>query len=193
MKYFISFLLFIFSVVSYAMFCPTNFESINIGDSIDKVKMICGQPNSEQNSQGQSSSEEWHYYVKSSAVSQATLPMIIVMQNNRVINITIDNLISNNGQVCQAFKTGGGDNKIVQTFCQNIDGPKSVANTQACGQIIQVGDSSRTIESACGKPVMIKSLSVPQSEAGITVLKYVGPPRTTLVFENNRLKMRSFS
>src|SRR3990167_7704466 len=36
-----------FTLSCWAMFCPTNFNIINSGDSLEKVKQLCGAPASE--------------------------------------------------------------------------------------------------------------------------------------------------
>jgi hypothetical protein len=66
-------------------------------------------------------------------------------------------------------------------------------NTSICGNNIQLGNTSETVQAACGKPSFINQGQPPQnapSSTEITEFTYNGSPTVTLTFENGVLKTR---
>lgn len=164
--YFLIFSLF-FSPAIFALFCPNNFNEINIGDSIEQVKQQCGSPTAEKSYKSDvNTPQQWTYYVGSAAGNynnqpqqqiQPTVKMTVSFDNNQVINITVNDM--------------------------------SLVSTGFCGTTIQVRDSQKAVESACGKPTLIQK-SEQGADIEITELSYTGMPGVTLVFEGGKLKER---
>src|SRR3990167_1385184 len=103
MKLSLAILLLFFSSHTYAMFCPNNFNQINIGDTIESVKQQCGKPNTEKKSteEDDSGPQEWNYYVTPSTPGytqpitggqSATVKMAIALNNNKIVNITVNGM-----------------------------------------------------------------------------------------------------
>lgn len=188
--------LFFISNNSFAIFCPSNFNIINDGDNIERVKALCGPPSSESNYEpSKPTAQEWTYYIQTNSMNAGTSKMSVVFKDDKVINITIDNNKNLRRETCQSTSQPGNNPQIMQSVCLNAEkeGPLSVASTSACGGIIRMNDTLETVQYACGKPAIINqfqstySLSSPPQ---VTELKYAGPPATTLVFENGQLKDR---
>ncbi|HLB58007.1 MAG TPA: DUF2845 domain-containing protein [Gammaproteobacteria bacterium] len=159
MKYFFIVIFALFSNQAYAMFCPTNFNTINIGDTIAAVEQQCGKPNSKKTHETKTGvAEEWNYYVQPDPTAPtSTLKMTIALLDNKIFNITV------NGT--------------------------SLVSTQICGPTINVGDSTPTLTSACGKPAFINGGQKQPSEktTEVTEFTYNGTPSVVLTFEDGKL------
>jgi len=167
MKYLAPSVLFFVSLNSFAMFCPNNFNQINLGDDIAKVKDLCGKPDNEKKYKTDSNvPQEWNYYVKMKPTDTGTIKMTIALTDDKVVNM-------------------------------NVNGVGLTA-TKICGNPIQIGNDSKTIIDACGKPVFITKANPdsPQASAASIPSKeiiedtYNTTPPSTLVFENGKLAQR---
>jgi len=172
--FYLIFLLGFISSASFAWMCPTTFNQISPGDTIDQVIRQCGEPTSKDTVEKfPSVPQKWEYYV---AVSQpyqatytpspssnspnfATIKMSVTFVNDKVINITVQD--------------------------------QSLANSTLCGLAINTGDSTKRVEQACGKPVFIQKQDNPNAKPNlITQFKYNAGAPNILIFENGRLKNR---
>ena len=171
---------FIFPISSYAFFCPTNFNQINVGDSIDQVTTQCGKPTTQETKeQAGEVAQEWSYYI-SQTVATATTDQA---QGTLKTQITFD-----------------ASGKAVNISVNGI----GVGSTTVCGQTtIQLGDTREAIKAACGDPVFIRkqdtttppsgpqqptnTLGQPQPSTKITTFTYSSNPPVTLTFENGKL------
>lgn len=163
-------LTFTLSSSAFAILCPSNFNEISVGDSLESVKTACGAPASEKTvDSAPNTPQEWNYYVAPSgsltqgvsASSQATLKTTVAFADGKVTNMSVNGV--------------------------------GVSNTAICGSPIQVGDTEDTVKAACGKPQFINRGT--GSQAGTadadakasktTELTYSsGGGTTTLVFVN---------
>jgi hypothetical protein len=162
---------------AYALMCPSNFNEISVGDSIESVKAQCGAPSGTKSFDSAADTpQEWNYYVNPTggvtagvtAASQATLKTTVAFANGKVTNMSVNGV--------------------------------GVTNTAICGGTIQVGDSEDTVKAACGKPQFINRGT--GSQAGTAGASADGPTKvteltypsgggmTTLVFENGIFKER---
>ncbi len=156
---------------AFALFCPNNFNQINIGDSIAQVEAQCGKPEGQKKTTEEPNvPQEWNYYVSPSmhgygapgmpGGQQASLKMSVAFMGGKVINITVNGM--------------------------------SLASTTICGGSLSTGDSMESAKKTCGDPVYINKTS----KAGdvkpveITTFKYNTSPAITLIFENGVLKER---
>lgn len=163
----------IFPSISVAFFCPTNFNQIDFGMTVDQVIQACGKPVDIKESVKQNDNvpQEWSYYIPqtvnmggSSQNAQGTLKTNVTFDSKgKAINISVNGI--------------------------------GVGATMICGQNIQLGDDKDRIKSVCGDPSFVnKSSPSPanpeaQQETKIVELIYSnGNPPTTLVFENGSLK-----
>jgi len=161
-KYFVIPLLLI-STQAFAWFCPNNFNLIQLGDSIDKIKTECGKPLAETSSkQDPKTPQEWRYYVAVNPPNPATVQMSVVFSASGVVNnITVNAM--------------------------------SLASTSLCGGTISVGNTMQAVKAACGTPPFInKGQAAQGNDKPIVVneLTYGGPPPNTLVFESGILTER---
>lgn len=147
------------------MFCPNNFNSVNVGDSLDAVITACGKPDSKTtNNKKAAQPQEWGYYIATDPNKPGTMKLTIAFDaTGNAINISVN---------------GSG---MPQT--------KLCANGQ-----IQLGDNQAAVEAACGKPTFVnqtleaQKAEVPETE--IVELTYSGTPSVTFVFENGKLMQR---
>jgi hypothetical protein len=165
-------LLFGTSSLSYAWVCPTNFNQIAAGDSIEQINVACGKPASEKKYQaGYRGPQQWQYFVTvnqplngsgAPAGATPTVQMSIAFVNQKAINITVQ--------------------------------AQSVASTSICGPTINVGDSDDSIKKNCGTPTFVQKQTAnngaSEKTIEITEYKYNTTPPNTLVFENGILKSR---
>src|SRR3990167_10586638 len=172
LKYIASFIFLAFSISAHAMFCPTNFNQITIGDTIEHVQQQCGKPDIEKKSTSEvdTGPQEWNYYVSPGFVGynpppvagqqQGSVQMTLALNNNKILNITVNGM--------------------------------SLASTTLCGNSVSVGDSAERVKSACGDPVFVnKSSNQPKGKPTTietTTLKNNSTPPVTLIFENDKLK-----
>jgi len=171
-KIFIATLSLCFTTSSFAMLCPSNFSTINVGDTLEQVKTACGDPTSETTKESlDDASQEWVYYftpdpsqsgIVPTQPQTATLRTTVALVNGKVVNI------STNGM------------GMTSTLC---------------GGQVQIGTPAAKVKSACGKPAMINTSDNGQKNGGgvkITELVYTTPANTTtLTFKNGVLLDRN--
>jgi hypothetical protein len=165
-KIFAFFITMFFSATSFAMFCPSGFNEMNIGDSIEQVVKSCGTPDNQKTTKtvpGQP--QEWNYYVKADPTQPGTFKMSIAFNSDqKVINISV------NGT--------------------------SVVTTPICGGAsVQYGSTTDEVKSACGKPAFVNESQQQTGPSAptpteMTELLYNTTPPVTLLFVNGKLKER---
>lgn len=171
----------ILATPSFAFFCPSNFNDINIGDPISKVIELCGQPDSKVVKDAPDKQpQEWSYYMANQpnqlqipTAAQGTLKTTIAFDaEGKVMNISVNNI--------------------------------GVATTNKCGTQVSLGDTREQVESACGKPTLISKQNqneppVPPPPAGVkpedlpnkqVEFTYNSTPAMTLIFIDGRLTER---
>lgn len=166
---------------SFAMFCPTNFNEINIGDDIAYVQKQCGKPTSEtQQIETSSPPQEWVYFIKQNPNTQMT---------NRLAGMNPTT------QMTTRLTIGFVKDKVVNLTVSGL----SVTTASYCaGGNVNVGDSMKSVQTVCGKPEFISKAEDQNGNSGanpatpkITVLTYTNAATTaTLRFENGRLKSK---
>lgn len=175
-------LLLIFSSPAFAMFCPDNFRSISLGDSLEFVLAECGNPTTQfRYERPVNSSQSWDYYLKTHPFSLANTKLQILFKDDKVINLQITESGSLGNDVCELTNPGN---------CQKTTNVRNVTTTLLCGAIISVGDTSQKIESACGKPAIVNQLQAASQQTPaqeLIALKYDGQNPATLIFENGGL------
>lgn len=162
----------IYSVNSFALFCPNNFNQINIGDTIAQVQAACGKPDTQKTYKSQGNvPQEWTYYVAipnayaQDVPTQGTMKVTFAFVNNQVVNMT------SNG-------VGVG----ATTVCNNTN--------------LQLGNSIEDVKAACGAPATIVNTNIANENAQGTPpvetseWTYTSAPGVTLIFENGKLKQR---
>lgn len=177
----------IFGSNAFAIFCPTNFSQISMGDPIQDVFQVCGKPDYQNNYvKSVYRSEELIYYVKTTPFSASTSKLSVVIDNDQVINITI----TENAKVCEQPLTGDMTSTAQNVVCQLTQKTNSVGSTNACGPIFSVGDSAQTVQAACGQPSFVNHGQKADSQNTFTEFRYNGPPSISLIFENGFLVER---
>jgi len=161
------------STSSFALFCPNNFNQINIGDTIQQVEQQCGKPDGIKKSQGSDNGpQEWNFYVQPSMNNYAAIrtkttqgssvKMAIALNGGKVVNIT-------------------------------VNGMSLTATTICSGHNITVGSTADSVKQACGDPAFVNKSSVNNGPkpSEIVTYKYNSTPPTTLTFENGALQQRN--
>jgi hypothetical protein len=158
--------LLVFSSAWADMFCPNNFNSVNLGDSPDAVLTACGKPDSKtSNNRKAAQPQEWGYYIATDPNKPGTMKLTIAFDaDGKAINISVN---------------GSG-----------------MPQTQLCanGQI-ELGDAQDAIQAACGKPTFVnqtleaQKAEVPETEIVEFTYSSSSPP-VTFVFENGKLTLR---
>ena len=157
------------SFPALAMFCPTNFNQIKVGETLEDVLNACGKPYHVHTTESDDNlPQAWSYFVSPANAGQtipnsgnASVKMDVTFANGRVVNITSNAM--------------------------------SLASTTICGAPISVGDTYESVKSACGKPPFInKGQPTPSTQPAIkiTELTYGTSPAVILVFENGKFKGR---
>jgi hypothetical protein len=145
---------------AFAWFCPNNFNLIQAGDSLDRIKQQCGKPLSEKSSKTDAKTpQEWGYYVPMAQAGSATMKMTLALnQSGIVTNISL--------------------------------GSVSLSSTSICGGTISVGSTMEEVKAACGPPPFINKGQGGDKPVTVNELIYGGPPPNMLVFENGILTER---
>lgn len=153
------------STQTFAMFCPKNFNQINIGDTLEKVTQTCGAADSTKTYKVEpGKAQEWKYFVKPDPKQPSSITMSVAFDaDKKVVNITV------NGT--------------------------TLMTTTICGSPISVGDSADSIKGACGSPAFTNQGNPPDNTPPPTTnenteLTYATSPPVVLVFENGILKER---
>lgn len=161
-------------VVSFAFFCPTNFNQIEMGMNIAQVTQICGKPAAQKESlkKNENIPQEWTYYV----------PQTVVMTNSQPANGTL--------KTTMAFDSSG---KAINISVNGV----GVGSTTICGNTISLGDSRDSIKASCGEPALNNKQDQGLDSAGsgppptkIVEFTYTSTPPAVLIFENGVLTDR---
>ncbi len=156
------------SLPSFAFFCPTNFNQIEMGMTLDQVSSTCGKPTSikEVTKENDNVPQEWVYFVPQSVgvsafqQTQGTLKTSIAFDaDGKAVNISVNGLGVGSSTICG-------------------------------GQQIQLGDTRDTIGKACGDPGFknkAENNNPPTKETHVT---YDTNPPMTLIFRNGLLMER---
>lgn len=175
-RHHLAFLLCLSPSLSFAFFCPTNFNQISVGNTMDTVIATCGKPDKQETKEVKvEPPQEWSYYTPQQ-------PQIIFGKPN-----------ASNVKTDITFNAAGN---AVNITVNNM----SAVSTTVCGRTINVGDSREMVESACGKPSFINkqdqeatpgqlsdALGRPVPPAIVTTFTYNSNPPVTLTFENGKL------
>jgi hypothetical protein len=169
-KLIITSLLIIIPSMSFAFFCPTNFNQIDFGMTMEQVTQSCGKPvdQTETIKENDNVPQEWNYYIAqtvsmggSTPNAQGTLKTSVVFDDKgKAINISVNGI-------------GLGQSTI-------------------CGSNIQLGDTKESIKSACGSPSFISKQPLDPATAPpptkIIQFNYTNvTPKVILIFENGKL------
>src|SRR3990167_1985706 len=80
----------LFSPNVFAMFCPSNLNVINLGDTIDQIIAQCGAPDTQRTYTATPNlPQEWSYYAKAKPTDQVNTKMTVLFKDNKILNISI--------------------------------------------------------------------------------------------------------
>lgn len=154
---------FIYSHCAFALFCPSNFNTIDLGYTIQQVKQQCGEPIKETaHKTTPIGPQQWDYYLQPKP-NYGTMRLSVVISDGQAINISVNGSVIAQTPICG------------QTIKQ---GDKLDAIKKACGTPSFVTDS------------VVDAKTSQAQEKNIVELQYNSTPKITLVFENGRLKER---
>lgn len=156
--------------LSYAFFCPNNFNQINFGDDIEMVRLKCGAPDKEEKKTEEPNvPQEWSYYI----------PQTVSMGGG-------------NQQESGTLKTSITFDKEGKALNISVNG-LGVGSSTICGSNIALGNTREEIKQACGAPAFV-NMQKSSSDAGIddqpkkvVIFTYLASQPTTLTFENGLL------
>lgn len=157
--------------LTYAFFCPNNFNQINFGFTTDQVIAQCGKPDKEETREvTPEGPQEWNYYLQ-----QTVATMGINQQKQGTLKTTIT--FDNEGRAINISVNGIG-----------------VGATAICGGTnLQLGATRDEVKRACGEPTLVNkqftSANAPESKK-ITIFTYNSTPPGVLTFENGLLTSR---
>lgn len=166
---YLSMLMLAYSATSFAMFCPTNLNLINLGDTSQQVEAQCGKPNSiKTHDQEPNVPQEWNYYLSVSPGNPGgTLKVTFSFANNKIINMSANGI-------------GVGATAI----CNGVN--------------LQLNSSTmQDVKSACGEPAFISQPNPalnknPAPKIKIEEWAYTATSTpATLVFTNGKLTGRN--
>lgn len=156
---------------SYAFFCPTNFNQIDYGMTMDQVSNTCGKPDLQESKDvAQEGPQEWSYFIPQTVSSTTLSPM----QGTLKTQITFD-----------------GSGSAINISVNGI----GVGSTTVCGSQISLGNSRDQIKAACGNPSFVNKQSPSDNLAmggtppgdKITTFLYKSNPPVKLIFKNGIL------
>ncbi len=170
------------STSASAMFCPKNFNQINMGDTIEQVQQQCGKPDSQKTVKGEDNGpQEWTFYVhpqmkrytetRTNSGQEASVKMTVAFNNGKVINITVNSMSLATTTVCGSSASG----QITQSL-----------------QGISIGDSAKSVKDACGNPIAVSKGTESNDQKPIEMIEYTynSSPPAVLVFEGGKLVER---
>lgn len=170
------------STSASAMFCPKNFNQINMGDSIEQVQQQCGKPDAQKTVKGEDNGpQEWTFYVhpqmkrytqtRTNSGQEASVKMTVAFNNGKVVNITVNSMSLATTTVC-----GSPAGQITQSL-----------------QAVSIGDSAKAVKAACGDPIAVsKGTQSDDQQKPVEMVEYTynSSPPVVLVFEGGRLVER---
>jgi hypothetical protein len=178
-----------FSVNAHALFCPNSFNTINLGETTEKVQQTCGAPDSERNYTAGAlhpAVSEWDY-IKPNRYDQFTSRVTFLLHDNKVMNITLVNGNQEASKLCEAVQLGVRTGTF-EVSCNSLT-PRNVSSTILCGGTIRVGDTADLVQFVCGAPLAKHDeQSGSNSQVTVTEYTYSGATPMTLLFENGLLK-----
>jgi hypothetical protein len=141
--------------VSYAFFCPTNFNQIDIGFTLDQVALQCGAPDKEETKDPEVSvPQQWDYFIpQSTVVGNAFMQQ----QGTYKTSFTFDA----SGKVMNISVNGVG-----------------MANTAICGPTLGLGATDQQVKTACGAPGFISK----QEAVPLTDMEKAANKMTTYIY-----------
>lgn len=180
MKFSLILLLYVISIVTFAMPCPGGGGILYKGDSIEDVLKQCGEPSTKKtNTITLNASQEWTYN-KPHLYDQGYSQMILSFNNDAVTRIhVIDHYPY---RVCRQSAVQVGAVMTFQTSCG--DWVYDTVNTNLCGAVFGIGATKQFIQTHCGQPVTQNDTS---SSIETTELIYDGSSPQTIVFQNGKL------
>jgi hypothetical protein len=103
---------------SLALFCPGNFNQINIGDSLESVIQQCGAPSSQTTATNTDNlPQEWNYYFKLSPTDQATMRATIAFAEGKATNMSINMIGVSVTAICGPTIQIGDTTKAIKKAC----------------------------------------------------------------------------
>lgn len=158
--------------LTFAFFCPTNFNQIDFGMTADQVSQICGKPDDtrEYLKPNDNIPQEWSYYI----------PQTVSMGGS---------LQSAQG----TLKTSMSFDDKGKAINISVNGIGVGATTICGGNTVQLGDDKERVKSVCGDPSFINKQtlsanpSIPQGSKVVEFTYLSSTPHVTLIFENGKL------
>lgn len=169
--------LLLISTVAVADFCPcpSNFNLIQIGNSLDQILKTCCKPSTPPKTYQKPIPvpQKWTYNIAAppnpgNAVQGSVELTVTFDRTEKVTNITVN---------AQSLTT------------TNCGTTSTVSFTASSPNSIKIGDTMKAVEQACGKDkfVLRGEPQTDQTAPIITELQYAGPPPITLRFINGSL------
>jgi hypothetical protein len=159
-----------FPAISFAFFCPSNFNQIDFGMTMDQVTEACGKPDKQTETKKENDNvpQEWNYYLKQ-AVSTGNRSQ--TMEGTLKTSFAFDE----NGKLMNMSVNGIG-----------------VGATDICGKSLQLGATRDEVKAACGEAAFVNKQPPPagsgQQDTKIVEFLYSSAnPPVTLVFESGLL------
>lgn len=145
---------------AYALFCPSGFNQIEMGDTIEQVQRQCGKPDVKTEEKSDTKSpQQWQYYVKPDPTNASTLNVTVAFTGGKVINITVNGTSLVTTPICGRSISTGDTMDQVKAAC---------------------GDAS----------FITKGATSGAAETTITQFKYNTAPPVVFTFENGKLIKR---
>lgn len=166
-----SLILLLISHPAFAFFCPSNFNQIAEGDSIETVTQKCGKPDKQTTKEvKEEGPQQWNYYIPQTVTTAGLSPM----QGTLKTEVSFDK----NGKALNISVNGIG-----------------VGSSTICGTVIQLGDTRDMVKKACGEPAFINQQNTTTTNDTppdkVTEFIYNTSPPAKLTFKNGKLMGQS--
>lgn len=156
--------------LSYAFFCPNNFNQIDFGFTTEQVIAQCGKPDKEESKDvTPEGPQEWNYYIPQTV---ATTGINQQKQGTLKTQMTFDS-----------------EGKAINISVNGI----GVGSTTICGVPVQLGDTRDQIKSACGDPTLVNNQFTSQNAPKpkkVSIYTYNSNPPGVLTFEDGILTQK---
>ncbi|RDI48072.1 DUF2845 domain-containing protein [Aquicella lusitana] len=182
MKYFLLLSLLLISASLHALPCPNGRGILYKGDTVSEVLKQCGEPLEKRTTTRTIyTAEQWVYY-RGHVFDRGFSQLIVSFKNDRVVSIYINDRYWL--PVCrQAYIQLGNRLSTLQTSCGNW--AYYTVNTNLCGGIFGIGDSTQRVAAVCGLPAERSPLETYTVE--VTEFTYSGHDPQVIVFQDGRL------
>jgi len=171
----------LFSLKIFALPCLNGQGIFDRGNTIDDFQATCGKPiSSADTTKNVPVSEKWQYYVANNMLNGNNGTVTLFFRDNILQTIHTKSYENK----CTSTQTNTANSNTQTTVnCTPIE--TNVTSTGFCGDLIQIGNNTQFVISACKNPASRETLE--EKTVTITTLKYNDESPNTFIFTDGSL------